>query len=84
MSIDPARYLDTRRNGETFDDVAAGVGLIEADSEIVVSMLGRGEIPNDRTTGLPDRITERRAAAVRVPLTHTGSGRPAVQRTAGV
>lgn len=47
VSTDPARFLDTRPGQSTIDGVAAGDGAVAADSEVEISIAGRGDVPAD-------------------------------------
>ena len=47
VPVSPARYLDTRANGETFDGMSEAVGRKAAGSEEVVMVAGRGAVPAD-------------------------------------
>ena len=46
-SLSPARFVDTRSTGDTFDDRYEGEGKRAADSEYVVEIAGRGGVPAD-------------------------------------
>lgn len=45
--LSPARYADTRPNGETFDDIAEKTGKLAPGEEIMVQIGGRGGVPAD-------------------------------------
>ena len=47
VSIDPARYADTRSTGETIDDENEKLGMLDPGETIEVQITGRGDVPDD-------------------------------------
>ena len=46
-AVEPARFLDTRTNGQvTVDGESEGLGRVEADTDILVTIAGRADVPD--------------------------------------
>ncbi len=54
--VTPARLVDTRATGETVDGLQEGDGIRPADSELVVKVTGRADVP-DTATGVVVNVT---------------------------
>ena len=73
----PARLLDTRPGGVTFDGQAAGVGPLGAASVLNVSVLGRGGVPNSGVGAVVVNVTVVSPSANSyVTVYPTGASRP--------
>lgn len=65
----PARFADTRPTGETFDDVAAQSGKLDAEGELLVPIAGRGGVPAD-AVGVVMNVTAIQAEGVGFVTAH--------------
>lgn len=52
VSVDPARFVDTRTGQTTIDGTSQALGPIDAGQEIIVQITGRNGIPNNATAAV--------------------------------
>ncbi len=87
VTVDPARLLDTRSNGETIDDQFEGAGKVQAGTFTTVQIAGRGGVPAD-AVGVELNITaiqnEGRGFATLYPCTATRPTASTLNYTPGV
>ena len=87
VTVDPARLLDTRGDGETVDGEFVGAGKVQAGTLTRVQIAGRGGVPGD-AVGVELNITgiqnEGRGFATLYPCTATRPTASTLNYTPGV